>query len=81
MWALYSPFHVFSLTHSFFCNHDKLNNEYMSPVSPVFHTVEAVRLFLNSEGTNTPTPEIKVFMLESRALKFFFLIFSLCKQN
>ena len=32
--------------------------QFMSPVSTVFHTVESVRLPLNSKGTNTPSPEI-----------------------
>ena len=40
----------------------------LSPVSSVFHTVETVRLSLNS---NTPTPDIKMSMLDCRALKFF----------
>ena len=30
----------------------------MSPVSPVFHTVESVRLSLFSKGTKTPSSEI-----------------------
>ena len=42
----------------------------MSPVSPVFHIVETVRLSLNSKGTNTFSLEIKMSMLERRALKF-----------
>ena len=47
---------------------------YMSPVSPVFHTVETVRLFLNLKGTNPSTPDMKTSMLEPRAPKFFYFI-------
>ena len=35
----------------------------MSPVSPVFHIVETVRLSLNSKGTNTFSLEIKMSMV------------------
>ena len=40
----------------------------MSPVSPAFHTVETVRLSLNSEGTNTPSSERTVFSTQVNKL-------------
>ena len=33
----------------------------VSPVSPAFHTIETVRLSLHSKGTNTSSPEIKMY--------------------
>ena len=39
---------------------------YMSPVSPVFLTVESVRLFLNSKRIKASNSEIKMSMLERR---------------
>ena len=50
-----------------------LNPFYMSPVSPVFQNIKAVRIVLNSKGTNSYSPEIKISMLEHRALKLFTL--------
>ena len=35
----------------------------MSPVPQVFYTLEAVKLYLDSKGTNTLSPEIKMSML------------------
>ena len=64
-------------------DNQKISNfpTFMSPVSPVFHILKTVRLSLNSIGNKTPSPDNIMSMLDSRALKFFSLISSLCKQG
>ena len=51
-----------------------LNLWYMSPVSPVFHTIETARIVLKFKRNSSSSPEIKISMLEHWALKFFFFI-------
>ena len=48
----------------------------MSPVSPVFHTVETVIIVLNSIRVNSLALEKKMSMLVGRALKFSLSILS-----
>ena len=43
----------------------------MSPVSPVFYYVEKLKLSLNLKETNMPIPEIKMSMLECRAVVYY----------
>ena len=57
-----------------------LNTGYMSPDFPVFFTVESVKLLVDSKSTKTPSPDIKMYMLERRAIEFFYLISPLHKQ-
>ena len=54
---------------------------FMSPVSPLFHTIEAVSLSLNSKGTNTPSQEIKMSMLECRALLYLAVCANILSQK